>query len=237
MVAARSSLPLAASIYTARGPRGRAGGRQHSPAQMLPPPIPPGGPQPGDGGGSTGRAGGKEVALPMGSPSRAKRGPQRWGQALSVLGIFEKVPPIPKLIKSRGWWGWGRRCRRPRTVLGEGAQRGCRIRPLPGTAGTERGAALPVGVPPKSPAKRWCPPSPNHSAPWGTPILAPPSWGTSGPRLGTEIPSPASPQLRHGIKTSPGAPLGLASSCHIPAASRGQRPQGRIHPIPESPQT
>lgn len=40
MVAARSSLLLVASIYTARGPRGRAGCCQHSPAQMLPPPIP-----------------------------------------------------------------------------------------------------------------------------------------------------------------------------------------------------
>lgn len=187
MVAARSSLPLAASIYTARGPRGRAGGRQHSPAQMLPPPIP------GARSWGTGVAArGGLVAGRWHCPwdhHPVPRGVLRDGDKPSVsCGYLRKFSPIPKPSKSRGGGDGDDGVGGHGLCWERGTQRGCRIRPLPGTAGTEGETALPVGVPPKSPGKRWCPPSPNHSAPWGTPIL-----GHIRPPVGTEIPSPAPP--------------------------------------------
>lgn len=99
-------------------------------------------------------------------------------------------------------------------------------------SGYRGGDSLARGGAPKKPWEEVVPPLPKPQCPMGHPHP-----GAHQAPGGHRNPLPSPPQLRHGIKTSPGAPPGPASSCHIPVACRGQRPQGRIHPIPEPPQT
>lgn len=161
-------------------------------------------------------------------------------------GHLRKFSPIPKPSKSRGWWGWGQWCRRPRAALGEGRSGEAGSGPCQAlrVAMVQRGRqrAWPVGGPPKSPGKRWCAPLPKPQCSMGHPHPGTPILGHTGPPVGTEIPSPAPPAETR-CQNQPRSPLawdtapGLAPSCHIPAASRGQHPHGRIHSVPEPPQT